>query len=555
MGLSDSRKPRRPRLGLYIALIAVLGCGFIAIFIAASTTLLAEEEEEPVDNSITYGLTLSPSGIDPHINRSAELGIPLYSVYDTLVYRHPQTFEFVSGLAESWDISEDGRTYTFQLKQGVTFHDGTPFDANAVGVTLDRIVDDSDEQTLSQKSLFMLGPYYEGYVIADDYTIQIQLTDPYAPLLDALSQPYFGIASPTALANYSRETYQLHQVGTGPYELTNYIPGDRIVLEKNEDYAWGPVFYAELDERQEIERITFRFFQDPESRRIALEAGDVDVIGELPPNDAELLLANREFRIFEQPIPGQPLQFYFNTQVFPTDDPLVRQAIILATNRQAIVDTIFRTEFSPIAYGPVSASMPYYDPSLQELYAYDPGRAAELFRTAGFVDTDEDGILDREGIPLQISIIVPPWGFNPEVAALLESQWTDIGIDLEIIQVPGINQLEVEAEKGEHNLVSLNDFGTDPSLLNQYYLSSGTLNYTGYADEDLDAWLLQALDPRDEVERAELYRLVQNRIMDEALILPIRDYVNLVGWTETLDGLIFAPQGWWPLLTNLQFEE
>lgn len=555
MGLSDSRKPRRPRLGLYLALIAVLSCGFIAIFVAASTTLLAEDEEEPVERSITYGLTLSPSGIDPHINRSAELGIPLYSVYDTLIYRHPQTLEFVSGLSETWDISEDGRTYTFHLKENVTFHDGTPFNADAVGVTLDRIVDESDASTRSQKSLFMLGPYYEGYVIVDEFTIQIQLSQPYAPLLDALSQPYFGIASPTALANHSRETYQLHQVGTGPYKLANYIPGDRIVLEKNEDYAWGPVFYADLAEAQEIEQITFRFFQDPESRRIALEAGDVDIIGELPPNDAELLLANREFRIHEQPIPGQPLQFYFNTQVFPTDDPIVRQAIILATNRQAIVETVFRSEFSPVAHGPISASMIYYDPSLQDLYAYGPQRATELFRTAGFADTDQDGILDREGVPLEIQIVIAPWGFNPDVAALLESQWRDIGIEVEVIQVVGIRELEAEAAKGEYNLLSLNDFGTDPSLLNQYYLSSGASNYTGYADEDLDAWLLQALDPQDEVERAELYRLVQNRIMDEALILPIRDYVNLVGWTEALDGLIFAPQGWWPLLNNLQFED
>lgn len=554
MSLSDA-KPRRPRLGLYIGLVAILLCGIVAIFIAVTSTVLSEEEEVSVKNSITYGLTLAPSGIDPHINSSAELGIPLYSVYDTLIYRHPQTFEFVGGLAERWEISSDGQIYTFHLKEGVTFHDGTQFDANAVGVTLDRIVDESDPATLSQKALVLLGPYYQGYAIIDPLTIEIRLSQPYEPLLDALSQPYLGIASPTAIANNSRQTYQLHQVGTGPYKMTSYTPGDRIVLERNPDYAWGPVFYADIPEDQAIQRITFRFFRDEETRRIALESGEVDVIGELPPNDADILLSNREFQLYKQAIPGQPLQFYFNTDTFPTSDPVVRQAIILGTNREAIVETIFRLEFSPVAHSPLSANMPFYDPSLAEMYTYEPQRAQELFESAGFVDTDEDGILDKEGVPLALTIVVPPWGFNPEVATLLQSQWREIGIDVDIQQVPVYSDLIAVADSGEFNLLSFNTFGTDPSIINPYFLSDGANNWTGYADEELDGWLLQALAPADEAERVELYRLVQNRIMEQALILPIRDYTSLVGWTAKLDGLVFAPQGWWPLLNNLQFED
>src|SRR5688572_20811024 len=106
MSLSENRtRNRRPRLGLWIPLILVVGCACIAISVAMASTLLAEEKEKSVKNGIIYGLTLSPSGIDPHINANAELGIPLYSVYDTLLYRHPQTGAFVAGLAKDWDIS------------------------------------------------------------------------------------------------------------------------------------------------------------------------------------------------------------------------------------------------------------------------------------------------------------------------------------------------------------------------------------------------------------------------------------------------------------------
>ncbi len=164
-------------------------------------------------NRIVYGLTLSPSGFDPHIHQSSEIGIVLRQVYDTLVYRDPDTGAFVSGLAESWSVSTDQTVYTFVLKQGVKFHDGTSFDAAAVGANLNRI---TAPETRSQNALALLGPY-SGFEIIDDFTIAIRLSEPFSPFLDSLSQFYLGIASPTALSAYSVERYQFNQVGTGPY--------------------------------------------------------------------------------------------------------------------------------------------------------------------------------------------------------------------------------------------------------------------------------------------------------------------------------------------------
>ena len=183
---------------------------------------------------IVYGLTLAPSGIDPHVNASSELGIPLTSVYDTLVYLDPETGAFVPGLAESWDVSEDGRSYTFHLRQDVTFHDGTAFNAEAVRFNLERIT--SDELS-SQKARFMLGPY-ERVEVIEDFTVGVYLSEPFAPFLEALSQVYLGMASPAAVEQWG-DDYQLHQVGTGPFEFVEYMPGDHLLLRRNPDYDSG----------------------------------------------------------------------------------------------------------------------------------------------------------------------------------------------------------------------------------------------------------------------------------------------------------------------------
>lgn len=551
MSLMELRPTRRPRRRLWLPLLGIFLCAGLALGLAVISVFLSESEpEKSGKRTITYGLTLLPSGLDPHIHSSLELGIPFHNVYDTLVYRHPQTFDFVAGLAETWEISPDGLIYTFHLRQGVKFHDNTDFDANAVAVTLDRIYDPA---TGSQRALSLLGPYI-GYVIVDPYTIEIRLSEAYTPLLDGLSQPYLGIASPTALANTTNADYQFHQVGTGPFKLTEFIPGDRIVLERNEDYAWGPPYYAEYSDKS-VERVIFRFYVSPETRRPALEAGDVNIVGELSPTDAELLRGEPDLKLVQQAIPGQPLQFYFNTQQYPTDDLSVRQALIYATNRESIVGTVFFTQFSPTAYGPLSAVTPFYDTHMQTLYTYNLEQARLFFGRGGISDSDEDGLLDEAGVPIKLRVVFMGYGSLPDVAQIMQSQWREIGLEAELTQVATLNDLLEVVESGEYNLISFVDFGADPALLNRYYLSNGDRNWTNYSDPELDGWLLEASRSLDPASRQILYNNVQNRIMDQALILPIRDYVNLNGLSADVDGLIYTAQGWWPLLTNLVINE
>ncbi|MAU09703.1 MAG: hypothetical protein CL607_07780 [Anaerolineaceae bacterium] len=533
-----------------------MGRRSIATLVLVMTVLAAcsaPPSEAPAQNRIIYGLTLQVSGIDPHINQSSELGIVLRQVYDTLVYRDPTTREFVPGLAESWTISEDGLLYTFNLRQDVAFHDGTPMNAESVRLNFDRIV---YPDTLSQKARSLLGPIV-AYRVPNDYTFEIELNRPYAPLLDGLAQVYLGIASPSALATvnalpgmeeYNTLLYQYHQVGTGPYRFVEYIPGDRIVIERNTDYTWGPSFYTPPEE-DTIDVIEYRFFDDAATRSVALESGEADIMGELLPADGSSLSNNAEVQLEPVAIPGQPLQFYMNTTVAPTDNLAVRQALLYATDREAIVESIFQG-FSPVAWGPISASSLYYNSGVQGVYDYNPAQAIALLSSAGYADSDDDDMLDLNGDPLIIRIVQPPWSQLPEVAQLLRDQWAAVGIQAVIEPVPGFAGLMDKIGEAEYNLVAFSSYGLQPSYLIDSFMSTSEQNWTGYADPNLDTALANAISTQDEDDRSFQYGTAQAIIMQQALILPIRDTVNLNAHRSTIRGLSFDAYGWFPLMVN-----
>jgi peptide/nickel transport system substrate-binding protein len=503
----------------------------------------------PNSSSITYGLTLEPSGIDPHIHQSSELGIVLRQVYDTLVYRDPATRDIVPGLATEWSISGDGLSYTFTLRPDVTFHDGSPFNAQAVGANLDRI---TNPQVVSQRARFMLGPY-EGYDILDTHTIRINLSERHTPLLDALSQVFLGMASPTTFEQYSTNRYQFHQVGTGPYRFVEYVPGDRIVVRRNQEYHWGPEFYRE-DSDAAPDEIVYRFFTDPTTRALALESGEAQIMGELLPSDARALAGNSQIRLMPTAIPGQPLQFIMNTQRYPTDNLAVRRALIYATNRGVIADTVFQG-FSPIAWGPLSASTLYYDRDVVGMYAHDPQQARALLASAGFEDTNNNGFLNVGEDDLEVTVIVPSWGLIPEVAQLLQSQWAEVGVRARLQPVPGFNALQDRVAAGEYNLVAFYTSGYDPAFLNEFFLSDAVNNYAHYSSSNLDNALLMAVREPSGSARRSIYGQVQRFIMEQALILPIRDYVNLNVTDLSVEDLQFDPYGWFPLLHNIRVIE
>lgn len=518
---------------------------FCLLFVLVSCSTTSVTQEAP--NRVVYGLTLSPSGFDPHVNQSSEMGIVLRQVYDTLLYRDPETGQFVSGLAESWAISEDQTVYTFTLRQNVKFHDGTPFNAQAVAANLNRIV---SNETRSQNAAALLGTY-AGYAIIDEYTIELRLLEPYAPLLDSLSQFYLGIASPTAFETYGVERYQFNQVGTGPYRFVEYIPDDRLVIRRNPDYAWGPTFYQAPADNG-IDEIEFRFFRDPATRLTALEQGMVQIMGEIPPADARTLVGNSAFQIITATVPGQPDQLLINTQLAPTDNQTFRQALLIGTNRTAVVDALYQG-FSTPATGILTVGTQFYTDTTANRYPFDSTQARAVLSTLGYADSNADGIWDTADGDLTLKMLVPPWGEFRQVAQFLQDQWGNIGIKLDLISVPDFSTLLTEIEKGEYHLVAFNSYGVDPAFLKTYFTSDGTRNFANFSSPELDALLNDAARQLVPTIRAQLYSQIQTVLVEQAVLIPLRDRVNLNGVSSKITNLKFDAYGWFPVLYNARY--
>ncbi len=493
-----------------------------------------------------YALTADFPILDPHIAELPEAGMIFRQIYDTLVYRDTRTKEFLPGLAQSWETSPDGLVYTFHLRGDVRFHDGTAFSAASVAANLDRIVDPA---TVSRRARSLLGPFSH-YEILDTGTIRLYLHSPFAPLLDSLAQPFLGIASEHALASYDSLRYQFHQSGSGPFVLEKYLPGDRIVLRRFDLYATNAGIYSSLS-GGEVERVEFYIVegQNASSQQVLSEA--FDILDEVPPKTATNLAGNSRIQVLPIEIPGQAVQLLFNTRREHINEVDVRRALLVATNRVAIANNIY-ANYSPVAWAPLSIATGYSHTGFVNELAYDLGVAQEILKQSGYQDLDEDGILERDGVPLRLSIVIPPWGQLPEVAEFIREQWRQIGVQLEIDSVPGFGRLAEKIRTGENDLVAVENYGLDPAILGNIFSNQEIYARFRMEDEALNDLLLNALETQDLSSRRSQYYEIQAYLMTNALILPIRENVRLRLARSNVRDLRFDAYGFYPLLFNMR---
>ncbi len=504
-------------------------------------------EQDP--HCIRYAISADIPILDPHIADLHEAGMIFRQIYDTLVYREGSSHEFVPGLAEAWETSADGLVYTFYLRQGVFFHDGAPLTANSLAANFDRIF---NGEIVSRRARTLLGPFSH-YEIIDALTFRIHLHSPFAPLLDGLAQPFLGIASEKALGDYDNLRYQFHQAGTGPFELVKYLPGDRVVLHRTNPYANAPAIYRPAS-APSIERVEFLLMTGPGATSDMILEGSADVIDDISPGDAAKIANNSRVQLLPTDIPGQVVHFLFNTKRDHIDERDVRRALLYATNRVAIVNNVFYN-FSPVAWSPLSRATGYAHTGFVDLFVLDLGIAQELLAAAGYEDSDSDGVLDREGVPLELTVAVPRWGGLPEVADLIRAQWQAIGVKLTIESVPGYGRLSELIRQGETDLVAIDSYGLDPAILGDTFLNESIYGSSRAEDAQLESQLVAALQEQDPVARRNQYYDIQARLMSEALILPIREYVRIRAAGSKIRSLRFDAYGFYPLLYNAEIQD
>ncbi len=481
----------------------------------------------------------TPALFDPRITQSRNEMQVIWQVFDTLIAADGNG-DLHPGLATEWDVSEDFASIRMTLREGVTFHDGTPFNAEAVKFTFDTI---SDPATGSQGAIDYLGPYDRTEVISDTELV-VHWERPYPPMLTALSEAYLAPVSPTAVQEMGNSGFAQMPVGTGPFRFVEWEMGEQVILERFEDYDWAPEFY-DNEGPSRVERIVHRFIENAGTRVAALESGEVNIIERTPPLDMRRLSGDDAFETVSATVSGLPFSMMFNTSQWPLDDVNVRKAVIQSVDRARLTENLF-FGFADPAFGVLSKVTPNYWEGVEDYYPYDPEAAAELLRSSGW-EMGDDGVWEKDGEDLSIHYLSM---LEPETGVALQAALRDKGILLEVDNVTKARQDEL-VMANEFDMGAIQWVSNDPSVLYIPFHSSNIpgpgqfkFNWMHVDSEKLDGLLEEVTAATSPDERDAIYGEIQKFIMDEALFWAIRDQIQTIAHSSELDGLSFAPGRW-----------
>jgi peptide/nickel transport system substrate-binding protein len=514
-----------------------------------------EPTEEPAEEGADLGGTLvwadqsEPDTLDTHCTFSTWADNQFKHIYDSLVFWGPDQ-EFYPSLAESWEISDDFTSYTFTLRDDVTFHDGTPFNAEAVKANFDRIQE--IECAVGKVAIGLLGATYESTEVVDEYTVQVNFAEPAAAFLIGAS--YLYIQSPTAMEEMG-EDYGRQPVGTGPFVFEEWAEGDHITVVNNPDYNWAPS-NAGHEGPAYLEEITWRFITEPATQLASLENGEVHFINRVPASEFEQLEANPELEAVKATTPGMPPGWLINVEKPPTDELAVRQAIGAAIDRETLRTTLFGDFFSAAHSAITSVTFGYW-PGGSDYFQYDPEEAMRLLEEAGWTDTDGDGIRDKDGQPLALtmsSVDTPGWRESWEFA---QAQLLEAGIDLQVnIQESGPAFEECVA--GVHHICALAWGLRDPVDMQIMWGSAniGTgFAWSRLADPQVDELLAAGASETDREARALIYQELQQLILEQAAWLPMYERPIAYGANPAFQGYVILPSGSHVYLYDAYVEE
>lgn len=490
---------------------------------AASETGASEAKEELV--FVNYR---DIRDLNPHLYAGEMYAQEM--LYETLVNITADGYE--GCLAESWDISDDGKTYTFHIRDGVKFSDGEVCDANAIKANFDAIIENKDRHTWLEMMNLLVG-----VSAPDDKTFVIELSEPYYPLLTELgvTRP-FAMISPKAMKDGSTKDGVNAYIGTGPYVLTDFVTDEYAVFEANENY-WG--------EQPKIKKITVKVIPDNQTRILALEKGEIDMIFGKNMIDADAInqyTGNDKFTVSLSD-PTSTRQIVLNTTRDVLADKEVRQALQHATNKQAISDGIFYGLEQP-ADTLFAKTVPYCDIDL-EPYAYDVELAQSMLDEAGWV-VGADKIRERDGQKLNIDLLYNSDSVTEKaIAEYLQSEYQKIGISLNIHGEEEQSYRD-NMKAGNFDMVFNICWGTpyDPQSSLAAMRAPVYGDYAaqlGLEDKaDIDQAITDILVSTDETKRQELYTFVLTRLHEDAVYIPLTYECNKAIYRSDLQGFHFT---------------
>src|SRR6267142_1297967 len=515
----SSERRRSMRTGAVLRSIVAAIIGLLGPAVSASA-------QPP--GTLVVGLVAEPVNLDPAQVTDLNSNRVGRRIVETLVTFPEESTQVVAGLAESWTVSRDGLRYTFKLRKGITFHDGTPFNAEAVKFSIERQID--PEHPFNKLGKYPFANYFFGNVkaveVVDPLTVEFSLKEPRASFLAVLTAGAASIVSPTAVKKLGVD-YPLSPVGTGPFKFVSWDRGQRVVLEKNPGYWKHPV---------KVERVVYRPIVEDQARLTELLTGALDLIVGAPPDFVAQLENSPRVTLLKQ-VGAHVWYLGINNQRKPFDDKRVRQALNYAVNKDAIVRDVLKGTGS-LSRGPVLPGTWGADPALKA-YPYDPERAKKLLAEAGF----PNGFATTLWVPESGSCMQAPVAMS----TVMQSNLKAVGVNVSLQTMEwGAYLAKLRTKEQELFALSWMAGNEDPDMVMYPLLHSSQWTPNGpnralYKNARFDELLHQARLVTDQGKRAELYREAQRILVDDAPWIFIDHEIQTAAHGKRVQGFKLHP--------------
>ncbi|MCG2842442.1 ABC transporter substrate-binding protein [Sandaracinobacter sp. RS1-74] len=476
-------------------------------------------------------------------------------IYDALVYQD-EAGNISPWLAKSWSISPDGKTYTFHLRDDVTFSDGTRFNAEAVLLNLEHM---RDPATKSPLAAFYIRPYKSGRVV-DEYTFEATLSEPYVPFLDVLAQSWLSMISPKQIRENPKSIAE-HPIGSGPFILTRYEREKGATFVRRPDYNWSPTVIRHKGPAY-LDGIRLDIIPDAMSRYWALGRDEHDFTLDAPAPVARQIRADPNLIFRTRVRKGNPFRsITFNVERPPFDDVRIRRALALAIDRDGLARILgFGVQVPKSDF--LAANTRHYDPAFTEALAYDVKAANRLFDEAGWSQRDAEGYRVKDGRRLEATLMIAEAGGPPQLPVAVQSDARKVGFDLKLEIVPAATAME-RRRRGDFDAGSGGYWHTNtPDGLTIMYHSSAVpsatvigQNGSRLRDRQLDGLLDAARQTTDQAEQQRLYSAAQRRLTELVPAVPSTESHHMIAYNKRVRGVIFDTSHNTPLFVGVWLED
>ncbi len=527
-----------------IVAIALVATYFVFAPIPTQTPTTSPTETTPqLKRTLVIAIPEEPMGLDVQQVTWANEVHAL--IFQPLVVLGPDT-TLVPDLALRWEVSEDGTVIIFYLPEGAKFSNGDPLTAEAVKKSIERYRN--------------ISPYAEDFadveeiVVLDTYTLKLILKNP-APYLWAVLVTVYGAPVNARVAEeIGNDAFNRLPIGSGPYKVSEWVRGSHVVLVRNDNYRTNMPFVTNKGPNPYIDEIIIRFIPEDLTRIAELEAGRVDIVRGVPLDEVKRLRENPNIQLYETLSPGIHY-IMVNVLKEPLNDVRVRQAIMIAINRDEIA-AILDNNVIPW-YSFLSPSQICYNKSVEDLakslYSYDLNRAKELLKEAGWVDTNGDGIVDKDGVPLKLTLLSPT--DDPALkksAPLIQAQLAKIGVSIEIKEYTYDYVRELTREWNFE--LALRRFSwADPDIL-IYLIHSEYGNYT-YSNPEVNELLELGRSVADMTERTKVYSRAQEILLRDLPLIPLFVLKEYTAVSKNVKGLIVLPPYGTLIINDVRVEQ